>query len=117
MPNAAVFGVLADPASPQSVVADLRAAARKFGLQLVVVNARTDSDLETAFATFSQQGVGGVLGLTAVAPHTEQLAALAARHASPASPSKSTFICIEAELHIKVRPSGPAASKYRSMAR
>jgi putative ABC transport system substrate-binding protein len=59
MPNAAVFGVLADPAS--TVVADLRAAARKFGLQLVVVNARTDSDLETAFATFTQQHVGAVL--------------------------------------------------------
>jgi putative ABC transport system substrate-binding protein len=63
MPNAAVFGVLADPASPstQSVVADLRTAARKFGLQLIVVSARTDSDLETAFATFTQQHVGAVL--------------------------------------------------------
>jgi putative ABC transport system substrate-binding protein len=43
------------------VVAALRAAALKFGLQLVVVNARTDSDLETAFATFTQQHVGAVL--------------------------------------------------------
>jgi hypothetical protein len=31
------------------------------GLQLVVANARTDSDLETAFATFSQERVGAVL--------------------------------------------------------
>src|SRR5277367_6164361 len=48
IPNAARFGVLADPAAPstQSVVADLRAAARTLDLQLVVVNARTDSDLE-----------------------------------------------------------------------
>ena len=88
MPNAAVFGVLADPAAPstQSVVADLRAAARKFGLQLVVVNARTDSDLETAFATFSQQRVGAVLVGTSsfYSRRTEQLAALAARHALPA---------------------------------
>ena len=46
MPNAAVFGVLADPASrpTQSVFAELQAAARTLGLQLVVVNARTDSD-------------------------------------------------------------------------
>jgi putative tryptophan/tyrosine transport system substrate-binding protein len=86
MPNAAVFGVLADPASPQSVVADLRAAARKFDLQLIVVNARTDSDLETAFATFSQQHVGAVLiGASAFFNNrTQQLVALAARHALPA---------------------------------
>jgi putative ABC transport system substrate-binding protein len=63
LPNAARFGVLADPASPdtQSVIADLQAAARTLGLQLVVENARTDSDLEPAFATFSQQRVDAVL--------------------------------------------------------
>jgi putative tryptophan/tyrosine transport system substrate-binding protein len=64
VPNATAFGVLADPAFPatQSVIADLQAAARTLGLQLVVVNARTDSDLETAFADFSRQRVGAVLG-------------------------------------------------------
>jgi putative tryptophan/tyrosine transport system substrate-binding protein len=88
IPNAAVFGVLADPASPstQFLIPDLKAAARMLGLQLVVANARTDSDLETAFATFSQQRVGAVLvGDSNFFPrHTEQLAALAARHALPA---------------------------------
>ena len=88
IPNAARFGVLADPASPstQSIIADLQAAARTLGLQLVVVNARTDSDLETAFATFSQQRVGAVLvGISDFFNRrTEQLAALAARHALPA---------------------------------
>jgi putative tryptophan/tyrosine transport system substrate-binding protein len=63
IPNAAVFGVLADPAFPatQSIIADLRAAARTLGRQLIVVDARTDSDLETAFATLSQQRVGAVM--------------------------------------------------------
>jgi putative tryptophan/tyrosine transport system substrate-binding protein len=88
IPNADRFGVLTDPAIPptQSVVADLQAAARTLGLQLVVVNVRTDSDLETAFASFSQQRVGAVLvGIsTFYARRTEQLAALAARHALPA---------------------------------
>ena len=88
IPNAALFGVLADPAFPdtQSVIADLQAAARTLGLQLVVVNARTDSDLETAFATFSQQRVGAVLvgSSTFYNRRMEQLAALAARHALPA---------------------------------
>jgi putative tryptophan/tyrosine transport system substrate-binding protein len=64
----------------------LQAAARKLGLQLVVVSARTDSDLETAFATFSQRRVGAVfVGVsTFYVRRTEQLAALAARHALPA---------------------------------
>jgi putative ABC transport system substrate-binding protein len=88
LPNAALFGVLADSAFPgiQSNIADLQAAARTLGLQLVVVNARTESDLETAFATFSQQRVGAVLvgGGTMYSRSTEQLAALAARHTLPA---------------------------------
>jgi putative tryptophan/tyrosine transport system substrate-binding protein len=88
MPNAAVFGALADPEWPatQSIVADLLAAARPLGLQLVVVNARTDSVLETAFATFSQQHVGAVLVIDSplYALRMKQLAALAARHALPA---------------------------------
>jgi putative ABC transport system substrate-binding protein len=87
LPNAALFGLLADSADPttQSTIVDLQAAARTLGLQLVVVNARTDSDLETAFASLSQQRVGAVL----VSPSSffirrrEQLPALAARHALP----------------------------------
>jgi putative ABC transport system substrate-binding protein len=88
IPNAARFGVLADPASvnTQSAIADLQAAAPALGLQLVVVNASTDRDLEPAFATFSQQRVGAILvgTSTLLARRTEQLAALAARHALPA---------------------------------
>jgi len=60
IPNAAVFGVLVDPAIiaiDTTVIPDLQAAARTLGLQLVVVYAATDSDLETAFATFSQRRV------------------------------------------------------------
>jgi putative ABC transport system substrate-binding protein len=88
IPNAARLGVLADPAFPVtlSLITDLQAAAGTLGLQLIVVNARTDSDLETAFATFSQQHVGAVLvGSGAFyGQRMEQLAALAARHALPA---------------------------------
>jgi putative tryptophan/tyrosine transport system substrate-binding protein len=88
IPDAAVFGVLVDPATPttQFIITDLQAAARTLGLQLVVVNARTDSDLETAFASLSQHRVGAVLvsGGALYARRMEQLAALAARHALPA---------------------------------
>jgi putative ABC transport system substrate-binding protein len=88
MPNAAVFGVLVDPAIPvtPSIVAELQAAARTLGTQVVVVNAGTDSDLQTAFAAFSQQHVGAVLvgSSSLYSRHPEQLTALAARHALPA---------------------------------
>jgi putative ABC transport system substrate-binding protein len=88
LPNAAVFGVLVDPAFPstQAMIIDLQAAAHTLGLPLVVVNARTDRDLETAFATFSQQRIGAVLigSSPFFNQRTVQLAALAARHALPA---------------------------------
>jgi putative tryptophan/tyrosine transport system substrate-binding protein len=88
MPNAALFGVLADPAFPTtpSMIASLQVAAPALGLRLIVVNARTDSDIETAFATFSQERVGAVLtGISSLFNRrTEQLAALAGRRALPA---------------------------------
>jgi putative ABC transport system substrate-binding protein len=89
IPTAVMFGVLVDPGFPgtPSMIASLQAAAPTLGLQLLVVNdSRTDSDLESVFATFSQQHVGALLvGPSGIfARRTEQLTALAARHALPA---------------------------------
>jgi putative ABC transport system substrate-binding protein len=88
IPDAALFGVLADPAYPatQPIIMDLQAASRTLGLKLVVMNARTDSDLEPAFATFSHQRVGAVLVGNSGFYHRrmEKLAALVSRHALPA---------------------------------
>jgi putative ABC transport system substrate-binding protein len=80
IPGAVLFGVLGNTS------ADLEAAARTLGLQLVVENPGNDSELETAFATFSQQRAHGVLVPNGpfFNPRMEQLAALAARHALPA---------------------------------
>jgi putative ABC transport system substrate-binding protein len=87
-PDAAVFGVLADPTNSvtPSLIPDLQAAARTLGIQLVVVSASTDSDLEPAVASFAQQRVGAVLVGTSnfYNRRTEQLAALLARHGLPA---------------------------------
>jgi putative ABC transport system substrate-binding protein len=96
MPSAPAFGVLADPAFPgnPSNMAELQAAARALGLHLVVVYARTDSDLEAAFTTLSQQRVSAVLLGPASAffgRRTEQLVALAARHVLPAMFSLREF--------------------------
>jgi putative ABC transport system substrate-binding protein len=88
IPDAARFGVLADPANADihSIIADLQAAAGALGRQLIIVNAGTDIGLETAFATFSQQHVGAVLvGVNVFYNRRiEKLAALAARYALPA---------------------------------
>jgi putative ABC transport system substrate-binding protein len=87
IPNG-TLGALTDPAFPptESTIADLQAAARTLGLQLTIVHARTDSDLEAAFATFSQQRTGAVVVSDSnfYTRRMEQLAALAARHALPA---------------------------------
>jgi putative ABC transport system substrate-binding protein len=81
LPNVGRVGLLTNPPRPstQSTITDLQAAARTLGLQLVVANASTDSNLETAFASFSQQRVGAVLVATGT-----RLGVLAARHALPA---------------------------------
>jgi putative ABC transport system substrate-binding protein len=89
IPDAALFGILADPAEiidTQPITTDLQAAARTLRLRLVFANASTDSGLETAFASFSQERVGAVLAIanTFYNRRMEQLAALAARHALPA---------------------------------
>jgi putative tryptophan/tyrosine transport system substrate-binding protein len=88
LPNVVRFGVLADPAAlnTQSAIPDMETAARRLGLQPLIVNARTENDLETAFATFSKQSVGAVLfgNGNFFNRRTEQLAALAARYKLPA---------------------------------
>jgi putative ABC transport system substrate-binding protein len=88
IPDAAVFGILADPnfSATPSMISSLQAAARTLGLQLIVLNASTDRDLEPIFAAFSQQHVGAVLvGISNFYNrYFEQLPALATRHAVPA---------------------------------
>jgi len=78
--DAVLFGVLGNAS------ADLQAAARTLGLQLVVANPGNDCELETAFATFWQQRARGVRVPNGpfYNRRMDQLAALAARHALPA---------------------------------
>jgi putative ABC transport system substrate-binding protein len=87
MPDVARFGILADPAFPdiQSTIAAMQAAARTLRLQLIVAYAGTDSDLEKAFETFSQQHVGAVVASNGpfFARRMEQVAVLAARRGLP----------------------------------
>jgi putative tryptophan/tyrosine transport system substrate-binding protein len=63
VPNSALVGVLADPtlSATSSMITSLQEAACTLGLQLIVAYASNNSELETAFAAFSQQRVGVVL--------------------------------------------------------
>jgi putative tryptophan/tyrosine transport system substrate-binding protein len=63
-----------------------QAAARTLGLQLVVLNARTASDIDTAFANLARERASAVVvgGGAFLVSRRDQIVALAARHAVPA---------------------------------
>jgi putative ABC transport system substrate-binding protein len=88
VPKAAVIGLLENPTNPNSdsVRKDVYAAAEKLGLQLIVVKAVVEIDIEPAFAALVQQRIGALLVRSDVLfnGRPEQLAALAGRHALPA---------------------------------
>jgi putative ABC transport system substrate-binding protein len=88
VPTAASFALLVNPSSPELAEAqsrDLRAAAGKLGLQLHVLHASTDRDLDTVFANLAQLRADGLVisSDSFFFTRSDQLAALAARHAVP----------------------------------
>jgi putative tryptophan/tyrosine transport system substrate-binding protein len=88
VPNAAVIALLVDlnATDVASRVSQVQAAARTLRLQLVVLNARTASDIDTAFASLVRERAGAlVVGAGAfLLSRRNQIIALAARHAIPA---------------------------------
>jgi putative ABC transport system substrate-binding protein len=88
VPQATTIAMLVNPspdAEPER--RDVEATARAIGQQVIILDASSDRDIETAFATFAQRGVGALLVGTGafMINHRELLVALAARHALPAS--------------------------------
>ena len=77
--------MLVNPDNPNAefTMGDAQAAAETLGKKLVVFKARTERDLDTAFATFVQQKVEAVLveADPFFLARREQVVALAARHA------------------------------------
>ena len=88
MPMANPIGVLVNPnfADAQTQLSDVEHAAQSLGLILVMKNARTELEIDTAFAAFAQQKTGALLVVSDpfYASRRGQLAALALRHAMPA---------------------------------
>jgi putative ABC transport system substrate-binding protein len=88
VPAAKVMALLINPTNPSIAVVqsrDVPAAAVKLGLQLHVLNASAEEDFEPVFSTLKKLGAGGlVIGAdTFLNARSEQLAALAVRHAIP----------------------------------
>jgi putative tryptophan/tyrosine transport system substrate-binding protein len=89
VPGAARIALLLNPTISvvsESDARNVQLAARRLGLQLHVLNASNEQELESAFATLVQLQIGAlVIGAdTFFTNRSEQIAALAVRHAVPA---------------------------------
>jgi putative tryptophan/tyrosine transport system substrate-binding protein len=62
-PQAAAFGYLSQYGirTSEEITSDIVESSRALGTELVVAEARSRSDIETAFATFVQRGTGGLV--------------------------------------------------------
>jgi ABC-type uncharacterized transport system substrate-binding protein len=89
VPAATVVGVLVNPANAsvaEAMSIDLQAAARSLGLQLDILGASSEREIDDAFATFAQRRAQALL----VGPFayfntkSEQIAGLTLRYATPA---------------------------------
>jgi len=89
VPTATMIGYLASPANPsyEADLQDMHTAVRALGLRICVQNASNEHGIEAAFSNFVQQRVEAVIVAADIQfiVWRDQLVALAARHALPAS--------------------------------
>jgi putative ABC transport system substrate-binding protein len=89
VPGATAVGLLTNPGNPAEAEPDIRAAreaAHVLGLELHVLLAGSERDIDALFATFGERRLAGlVMGADPfLGSRRDQVAALAARHAMPA---------------------------------
>jgi putative ABC transport system substrate-binding protein len=89
VPSTTMIALLVNPTNPvlaEPQVRDFQKAARALGLQLHILHASDERDFETVFSSLVQIGVGALVigGDQLFNSRSEQLAALAIRHALPA---------------------------------
>jgi putative ABC transport system substrate-binding protein len=96
VPKASVIAFLINPSNPvaEPRVLEMQEPARSLGLQLDVLRASTEHELETAFASLVRRGAGALSVGTGAVFHDrrEQLVALAARHGIPAMYEDRDFV-------------------------
>ena len=90
LPSARVMALLVNPADPalaETATKEMQAAALTLGLELHVLNASAERDFDAVFAKLVEFRAGGLVigGDALFTSRSEQLAALAARHAVPAA--------------------------------
>ena len=87
LPDATAMTMLVNPAFPANLVEarEVQDAAHLLGLQMNVQNASTESQIDTAFTTIVQQGVGALIVATDpfLLGQRDRIVRLAARHAIP----------------------------------
>src|SRR6516225_8534690 len=89
VPQATVIALLVNPDNPgvgERYMRFMEEAARAKGIQLPVLKARTEGEIDTAFASFGQLEAGGlvVIGDAFLDSRSEQFVALASRYPVPA---------------------------------
>ena len=89
VPSANVIGLLTNPGNPtsESQIRDVQAAARAFGVELLILNASSERNIDAAFAGFVQQRANAVIigADSFFVSRRDQLVGLAARYAMPAT--------------------------------
>jgi putative ABC transport system substrate-binding protein len=98
VPKPAIIAALMDDtiSRPEASVRAVEAAAGALGRQILIVKARTESEIDAAFASIVQAGAGALFvgsGPSYVSKR-RQLVALAARHALPASYQLREFVAV-----------------------
>jgi len=96
VPNEVVMGYLINSSNPNSEILakDVRDAARSLGLQLYNQSASTEQEIDAAFTSFAERAVSALF--VGNDPYffvrREQIVALAARYALPASYNTHEFV-------------------------
>jgi putative tryptophan/tyrosine transport system substrate-binding protein len=95
-PKATAIGMLVNPNTTETEAerTDVQAAAQAIGMQLIIADVSSDSDIEPALASLVQRGVGALLVGAGgfMTSHRDRVVALATRHALPAMYDLREFV-------------------------